>query len=206
MELEDSEAGNALLSQILACFCIIQCDIYSSETNNPPTSNFNTTVDYFSLMLCLLWVDRNLPWIYPGTHLNTGHRAYREHDLMLVLLYLGQEVALVTSSQKLSLDPDRMPGSGKVWSQCACKERSVRLWWALREARTIYSLIVLQAGSILVCFPPLLLIVSEGYEPWSQADLFKSFLSSLWSMWSSYLTLGSLLFPIYQKRLVIVMN
>lgn len=40
VHMEGREARNALQTQIMAHFCIIQCDIYSTETNNPPTLEF----------------------------------------------------------------------------------------------------------------------------------------------------------------------
>ena len=61
---------------------------------------FHTTVVYFSLVLCLLWVGSNLPPSYSGTHLSGGlGESEREHEnLVPGLLCLGQEVGLVPSS------------------------------------------------------------------------------------------------------------
>lgn len=118
---------------------------------------FHTTVVYFSLVLCLLWVGSNLPPSYSGTHLSGGlgererERAWKSRAWPSVL------GAGSGTCSFLSRGAIYVQGRIKCALRCACPARR-----GVVNAMTSVDLFVLfPVGSPLsVCFPPQRFIVS----------------------------------------------
>lgn len=109
-----------LMSSNNGTFCISQCDIYSTKTNNPPTSEFQQNSGLF-----LTCVVSSLGWRKSSLRTVT-QRPISTQGLTRECVEIAY-LPFCAWGRRWHMPPSTCKGAGKCALQCAWKEKRTRL-------------------------------------------------------------------------------